>query len=233
MAGGAAGRGLPLELPVMAGLAESGLRNLRGPSLRRLLRHEPALNEAITAASRATRPPAPLVPRHGRDRAPTARGRGRPDPAADRARTAIWVADIERPAPENRVGYQKYLDRRASWSAAGAARRRRIEPDPPRLRVRIVEASQTARWRRGVGIAARALPGGGAASGRDGRRRASACARRRRREPARAASRALTVAVHARVRRALREGDAVQAVVRRLRRRRGRQRDHPPPRCNT
>ena len=32
MAGGAAARGLPWELPVMAGLGESGLQNLRGQS---------------------------------------------------------------------------------------------------------------------------------------------------------------------------------------------------------
>ena len=41
MARAAAERGLPPELPVMAAIAESGLRNLRGRELPGLLRHAP------------------------------------------------------------------------------------------------------------------------------------------------------------------------------------------------
>ncbi len=35
---------------------------------------------------------------------------GLPDPALDEGEFGIWIADVERPAPENRSRYQQYLD---------------------------------------------------------------------------------------------------------------------------
>ena len=53
MARAAAERGLPHELPVMAAIAESGLRNLRGDSYHGFFGMHESLNAATTADSRA------------------------------------------------------------------------------------------------------------------------------------------------------------------------------------
>ena len=55
MARGAGERGVPLELPVMAGLAESGLRNLRGKPYAGFFGMHRASTRATTAASGASR----------------------------------------------------------------------------------------------------------------------------------------------------------------------------------
>jgi hypothetical protein len=111
MAGAAAARGLPWELPVVAGLAESGLRNLKGSSYSGFFGMSRMLNKGDYRGF-PTKPDLQL--RWFLDTATIVRQRrvaeGRPDPAADRGAFGLWVADVERPAPENRSGYQEYLE---------------------------------------------------------------------------------------------------------------------------
>jgi len=103
MARGAADRGLPHELPVMAGLAESGLRNLRGSSFAGYFGMSLALNRGDYRGF----PRNPdLQLRWFTDTAMLVRQRrvaeGRPDPAADPAGYGSWIADVERPARQYR-----------------------------------------------------------------------------------------------------------------------------------
>jgi hypothetical protein len=113
MARGAALRDLPEELPVMAGLAESGLRNLDVGasshagffSMHRSLATGPYRGFA-------KRPELQL--RWFADAAVAVRQRevaeGDDEFGLDPAGYGAWIADIERPAPENRDGYQPYFD---------------------------------------------------------------------------------------------------------------------------
>ena len=113
MARGASMRDLPQELPVMAGLAESGLRNLRHPggSFFGFFGMHSSLNEGPYRGF----PKNPeLQLRWFADTAVAVRQReiaeGDEEFGADSSGYGLWIADVERPAPENRDGYQPYLD---------------------------------------------------------------------------------------------------------------------------
>ncbi len=113
MARGAAVRDLPQELPVMAGLAESGLRNLRHPggSFFGFFGMHTSLNAGVYRGF----PKNPeLQLRWFTDTAVAVRQREIAESGqAYGARAADfgeWIADVERPAPENRDGYQPYFD---------------------------------------------------------------------------------------------------------------------------
>ena len=110
MARGAADRGLPRELPVMAGLAESGLRNLKGPSYSGFFGMHMSLNTGVYRGF-PKQPDLQLL--WFLDTAALVRQRrvaeGYPDPAAEDDAFGLWVADVERPAPQNRSGYQQHL----------------------------------------------------------------------------------------------------------------------------
>ena len=113
MARGAALREIPQELPVMAGLAESGLRNLntRGNPFAGFFSMHRALNEGRYRGF----PDEPrLQLRWFLDTAVAVRQReiaeGDADFGADSSGYGLWIADVERPAPENRSGYQPYFD---------------------------------------------------------------------------------------------------------------------------
>jgi hypothetical protein len=138
MAGGAAARGLPWELPVVAGLGESGLKNLRGQSYSGFFGMSRVLNEGDYRGF----PKKPdLQLRWFLDTAAIVRQRrvaqGRPDPAADRDGFGIWVADIERPAPENRSGYQKYLEQATELVGTGCPAPVREDSVPPPLQLKL------------------------------------------------------------------------------------------------
>jgi hypothetical protein len=110
MAHGAGERGLPLELPVMAGLAESGLRNLRGPSYSGFF----GMHSSLNAGDYRGFPKNPTLQLDWfLDTAALVRQRrvaeGGPDPAADAGDYGLWIADVERPAAQNRSGYQPHL----------------------------------------------------------------------------------------------------------------------------
>jgi hypothetical protein len=111
MARGAADRGLPHELPVMAAIAESGLRNLRGSSYAGFFGMSLSLN---TGDYRGFPRHPDLQLKWFLDSAGLVRQRrvaeGRPDPAEDDAAYGIWIADVERPAREYRSLYQTHLD---------------------------------------------------------------------------------------------------------------------------
>jgi hypothetical protein len=140
MARGAAVRDLPEALPVMAALAESGLRNLntRGSlfagffGMHRSLDRDPYRGFARNPE---------LQLRWFADTAVEVRQReiadGDEDFGSDASGYGRWIADIERPAPENRDGYQPYLDD-AEALLSGSCRPTDHIPDsqPPALQVK-------------------------------------------------------------------------------------------------
>src|SRR5687767_153618 len=113
MARGASLRDLPEQLPVMAGLAESGLRNLRSPG--GLYFGFFGMHESLDKGPYRGFPREPeLQLRWFTDTAALVRQRaiaeGDADFGADESGYGLWIADVERPAPRNRDGYQPYLD---------------------------------------------------------------------------------------------------------------------------
>jgi hypothetical protein len=139
MARAAALRDVPEELPVMAALAESGLRNLnkrRNPFAGFFSMHR-SLNKGPYRGF----PKNPdLQLRWFLDTAVIVRQReiaeGSEEYAGDPTAYGIWIADVERPAPENRDGYQPYLDE-AGELLDESCRPSSFEPDerPPALKV--------------------------------------------------------------------------------------------------
>ena len=138
MARGAADRGMPHELPVMAAIAESGLRNLSGSSYAGYFGMHESLN---TGDYRGFRRNPDLQLRWFLDTAALVRQRrvavGRPDPAGDPSTFGSWIADVERPAPENRSGYQPHLGEAEDLIAGKCAPPSKDDTVPPRLTVRI------------------------------------------------------------------------------------------------
>jgi hypothetical protein len=109
----AAVRDVPEQLPVMAALAESGLRNLnkRGNPFAGFFSMHRSLNKGPYRGF-AKNPELQL--RWFLDTAVIVRQReiaeGDEEYAGEPETYGIWIADVERPAPENRDGYQPYLD---------------------------------------------------------------------------------------------------------------------------
>jgi hypothetical protein len=138
MARAAADRGMPHELPVMAAIAESGLQNLRGESYQGFF----GMHESLNADEYRGFPRNPdLQVRWFLDTAALVRRRrvaeGRADPAKDPASFGSWIADVERPASENRSGYQPHLDEARSLIAGKCAPPSTDDATPPRLEARI------------------------------------------------------------------------------------------------
>lgn len=141
MARSAADRGIPHELPVIAAIAESGLRNLKGESFQGFF----GMHESLGAGEYRGFPRNPdLQVRWFLDTATLVRQRrvaeGRTDPAKDPASYGAWIADVERPAPENRSGYQPHLDEARALIAGKCAPPSSNDTDPPRLETRIARA---------------------------------------------------------------------------------------------
>jgi hypothetical protein len=138
MARSAADRGIPHELPVMAAIAESGLRNLKGESYQGFF----GMHESLNAGEYRGFPRNPdLQVRWFLDTAALVRQRrvaeGRADPARDPASYGTWIADVERPAPENRSGYQPHLDEARGLIDGKCAPPISDDTSPPRLETRI------------------------------------------------------------------------------------------------
>lgn len=215
MARGAADRGLPRELPVMAGLAESGLRNLRGGSYHGFFGMHESLN---TGAYRGFPRNPELQLRWFLDTAALVRQRrvadGRPDPAKDPDAYGIWIADVERPARENRSLYQQHLAEARRLVGGRCAEPESDDTEPPRLIARIARV-QHPLTTGGIQVALRCpdadcLAGATAtltANGRRRTRRATAV------EPGPRTYTTLTVPLPRAARRALRAGDDVRARV--------------------
>lgn len=211
MARGAADRGLPHELPVMAGIAESGLRNLRGDSYSGFF----GMHESLNSGDYRGFPRHPdLQLRWFLDTAGLVRQRrvavGRPDPAQDPSAYGSWIADVERPAPENRSRYQPYLDEARSLIAGKCAAPRSDDTTPPRLETRIA-ALQHPLATGGIVVSVRCpdhdcLAGATAALGTRIRRAAA-------REPAVRGFTTLTASVPRAARRDIRAGRTVHAEV--------------------
>jgi hypothetical protein len=139
MARAAALRDVPEQLPVMAALAESGLRNLnkRGNPFAGFFSMHRSLNKGPYRGF----PKNPeLQLRWFLDTAVIVRQReiaeGDEEYAGAPESFGIWIADVERPAPENRDGYQPYLDD-AEKLLDETCRPSSYEPDetPPALKV--------------------------------------------------------------------------------------------------
>jgi len=113
MARGAALRDVPEALPVMAGLAESGLRNLhtKGNPFAGFFSMHKSLNKD---PYRGFKSDPELQLNWFLDTAVIVRQRGIAEGdeeyGSDTDGYGLWIADVERPAPENRKGYQPYLD---------------------------------------------------------------------------------------------------------------------------
>ena len=138
MARSAGERGLPHELPVMAAIAESGLRNLRGDTYSGFF----GMHESLNAGEYRGFPRNPqLQVNWFLDSASAVRqlrvAVGRPDPAADERSFGNWIADVERPAPENRSGYQPHLAEARSLVAGKCPAPVSRDTTPPRVLTRI------------------------------------------------------------------------------------------------
>jgi hypothetical protein len=139
MARAAALRDVPEQLPVMAALAESGLRNLnkRGNPFAGFFSMHRSLDKGTY---RGFRKDPDLQLRWFLDTAVVVRQRrlaeGDDGYAGDPSAYGLWIADVERPARENRDGYQPYLDD-ADGLLEKPCRPSSHEPDerPPALRV--------------------------------------------------------------------------------------------------
>lgn len=113
MARGAGAAGLPGELPVMAALVESGLRNLPdgGSGYAGFFQMSARYFDRGAYAGFASRPELQL--RWFTDTAVAVRERrladGRPDPLLDDRSWGEWIADVERPAARYRDRYQLRL----------------------------------------------------------------------------------------------------------------------------
>jgi len=138
MARGAADRGLPRELPVMAGVAESGLRNLDGADFDGYFSMHRTLNAGDYRG----------FPKHPElqldwflDSATSVRqhrlAAGLDDPAVDDSAFGLWIADVERPAPQNRSGYQPYLEQARRLIGSSCPPPVSTAAAPPGLRVRL------------------------------------------------------------------------------------------------
>jgi hypothetical protein len=211
MARAAAERGLPHELPVMAAIAESGLRNLRGDSYHGFF----GMHKSLNAGEYRGYPRNPqLQVKWFLDTASSVRQRRvaetRPDPAADPDSFGEWIADVERPAPQNRSGYQPHLGEARGLIAGRCAEPVRDDLAPPRLIARIA-ARQRPLAAGGVVVSVRCPDQdclvGATATVAERTRRAAA------REPAASGYTVLTVAVPRAARRSLRAGRSVRTAV--------------------
>jgi hypothetical protein len=138
MARGAADRGLPHELPVMAAIAESGLRNIRGTSYHGFF----GMHESLSIGEYRGFPSNPeLQLEWFLDTAMLVRqrllARGRPDPAASSSSFGEWIADVERPAPQNRSAYQPHLAEARGLVAGKCAAPHSDDATAPRLVARL------------------------------------------------------------------------------------------------
>jgi hypothetical protein len=196
---------------VMAAIAESGLRNLRGDSYSGFF----GMRESLNSGDYRGFPRNPhLQLRWFLDTAGLVRQRrvaeGGPDPAQDPTAYGTWIADVERPAREYRSRYQLHLDEARTLIAGKCAAPRSDDTTPPRLELRIA-AVQHPLATGGIVVSVRCpdhdcLAGASAAFGTRIRRAPA-------REPALRGFTTLTAAVPRAIRRDIRAGRTVHAEV--------------------
>jgi hypothetical protein len=211
MARAAAERGLPHELPVMAAIAESGLRNLRGDSYHGFF----GMHDSLNSGEYRGFPRQPeLQVKWFIDTASSVRQRvvaeTRPDPAADPGSFGQWIADVERPAAANRSGYQPHLEEARRLVAGKCAPPVHDDVTPPPLIARIA-ARQHPLAAGGIVVTVRCsepdcLVGASATIAEQTRRAAA-------RKPVARGSTVVSMAVPRAARRALRAGRRVRAHV--------------------
>jgi hypothetical protein len=113
MANGARALGLPGEIPVMAGLVESGLRNLNYGDADSLGFFQMRTSIWNKGAYKGYPTNPDLQLKWFTDQATSVRAyyvsKGKGDPAASESTYGVWIADIERPAEQYRGRYQTRL----------------------------------------------------------------------------------------------------------------------------
>ena len=113
MAGGAAARGLPAELPVIAALVDSGLANLQAGDSDAVGYFQMRLGIWNTGEYEGYPEKPDLQLRWFTDQAAAVRqtrlAAGRADPVSDDGQWGEWIADVERPAEAYRSRYQPRL----------------------------------------------------------------------------------------------------------------------------
>jgi hypothetical protein len=134
----------------------------------------------------------------------------RPDPAADPSSFGEWIADVERPAPQNRSGYQPHLEEARRLVAGKCAAAVHDDVTPPRLVARIA-ARQHPLAAGGIVVTVRCpdqdcLVGASTSIGEQTRRAAA-------RQPAARGYTVIAVAVPREARRRLRAGHGVRVRV--------------------
>ena len=211
MARSAADRGLPHELPVMAGLVESGLQNLRGPTYLGFF----GMHRSLNSGEYRGFPRDPnLQVKWFLDTAAQVKQRrvaeGRADPAKDPSSWGSWIADVERPVREFRGRYQTRLEEARTLIAGRCAAPANDDTTPPRLFVRMA-ATQRPLAAGGITLRVRCpdhdcLAGAFASFGARTVRAAAI-------EPGGGASSVLRLAVPRAVRRELRAGRTVRTSV--------------------
>jgi hypothetical protein len=143
MARAAADRGLPHELPVMAAIAESGLRNIRGGTHHGFF----GMHRSLNAGDYRGFPRRPeLQVKWFLDTAALVRQRlvaeGRADPARDTGSWGEWIADVERPAAHNRDNYQPHLAEARRLVGGRCAAPAAADMTPPRLFWRVARVQR-------------------------------------------------------------------------------------------
>lgn len=125
MAARARAAGLPGELPVMAGLVESGLVNLDDPrsGYAGFFQMSRDLFDAGEYEGFTDHPELQIDWFTDTARAVQARrvAAGKPDPAADETTWGEWIADVERPAAQYRYRYQLHLAEARELTGAGCS----------------------------------------------------------------------------------------------------------------
>ena len=211
LARAAAERGLPPELPVMAAIAESGLRKLRGKDYHGFF----GMHKSLNSGEYRGYPRKPeLQVKWFIDTASAVRQRvvaeTKPDPAKDPNGWGEWIADVERPAAQNRSGYQPHLEEARRLVGGKCGTPALNDVTPPRLFARIA-ARQHPLAAGGIVVSARCpdrdcLVGASATVGEQTRRAAA-------RAPAPQGYSVIPVAVPRAARRALRAGRSVRVRV--------------------
>ncbi|MGB0872832.1 MAG: hypothetical protein ACPGYP_06815 [Solirubrobacterales bacterium] len=141
MANGAVVRGIPGELPVMAALVESGLKNLNYGDRDSVGFFQMRTSIWNKGEYKGYLQKPNLQLKWFTDTAAKVRLQyiiaGRPDPANDPASYGVWIADVERPAAQYRGRYQKRLGEARALVAATCPNLQKQDPNALRVYVSI------------------------------------------------------------------------------------------------
>ncbi len=149
MANGAVVRGIPGELPVMAALVESGLKNLNYGDRDSVGFFQMRTSIWNRGEYKGYLQKPNLQLKWFTDTAAKVRLQyivaGRPDPANDPASYGVWIADVERPAAQYRGRYQKRLEEARALVAATCPNLQKQDPNALRVYVSVPDKQRSHR----------------------------------------------------------------------------------------